>query len=1273
MNSKTIKLITTFFSFFIFFQSIAGHVSGGRLEYKSLGSGKYLVTGTVYFECGGAVFTDSSLIVHVSCPSGGLVDTIVLNQSPYIQQSAPVLQGGYAPAILSGLPFEEISDLCSDILNPYTTQKSICRTNPANSVGYAQAVYSSVVTLPSCVDLELSFSPPCCRSLGNSNVNSSMSNYSIVANTAIFPKNSSVEVRHKPVQSLILGNSYSFYPFVLDSDDDSLVIVNTCPKFSSSQCATFATGFSVDTPINNFSKDTIQGVFHFTPTSTGKRILALEVREYDRCSKLLKSKSQLEFQFVVVSSMNSPPIRSTSIVNVSSGVRRLDSVNLVGCYSDTLRIMDTIIESDLNDTLVFYTDFIEKFPNGTFASNLIRTSQGLIGVVSFEVPLKEYSGLRKAFHLEFNDNNCSAIGRGTAKYILTVEPSANITQFNNDCENIEYIYLRSGQGGVNHKWSVLQGDSLIWAGANRNIWGDTTLNDTNSKIRLKLNSRSLIKVEINGFCSGFYCGKRVDSLWIQPKKGPFNLVTTNDTIICSKDSIIELFARTDSSITLDYSWSPTNMVVFQNNGKVGIKFKHSASVKVSATDTLSKCNKVSTIRLVKGDEIYPQEVTSVCRPIMPNNNNPLSLISKLKANKNLIEGNDLIDTVVATSIDLTQSNYNFSDKRPFLFSENDNSARHVIEYKQAELSNLGLVKNGVISSIEFFVINQHGIDTVKNMTVKIVQFDSGRYFNRYIDTMSSTLMDFKSFSIKNGWNKFPLEKSFVYDGKSNVAIVFCYYLANRNPRVLEIALDRSNFGGATQLAVGSVGVCDYNRPLYAILWRPALRLGIGSVPIDEPSQISWLPSSLFVNNQGDSVLFHPSMDTTYRVKYSLSKSGCLDSVNVNYKVEDFWLKLDNDTTVCPKEHLTLSQTNSHGYTPYWATDTIFSAYRNYLNVYVRQSFRVMAKVDNGCGYNIVDTMEITARPLSYPLLAPYAYDSICKTSTYFTLIPPDSGGIFSGSLINNNQLQLIGVPYDITDMKYSVVEQNCVYDTSYLVFLIAPDDTTFISKRRYCKNEGPVQLMNMSKSKGVWKGQGIIDSSGIFDARVVNFGKAIISFNSKAFCPNDAQYELTIDSVHERQVDSIYYLCPNVSAIYFRLKSDSLTGIEWNSGSTSEYAFINSPGKYWVKTNKYNCERIDTFKVERASSCLGVKEGAVSDKFNIYPNPARDFVVIKQEDLRKENLDVFVFDLSGSLVLRHDKYRVGKPLSVENLAPGSYVMHVKRQGAQSTFKLIVSP
>ena len=136
-----------------------------------------------------------------------------------------------------------------------------------------------------------------------------------------------------------------------------------------------------------------------------------------------------------------------------------------------------------------------------------------------------------------------------------------------------------------------------------------------------------------------------------------------------------------------------------------------------------------------------------------------------------------------------------------------------------------------------------------------------------------------------------------------------------------------------------------------------------------------------------------------------------------------------------------------------------------------------------------------------------------------------------------------------------------------------------------------------------------------------------------------------------------------------------MASVEADFFKTQTYPFnLNNqvPGEILVSTVTAFVDatyKFDNFKVTAVNKVLSTKE-VLANSFNLYPNPATDFVTITTNDNIEVN-QIKVYDLTGKFIARQDfKNEENIRLNVEKFASGTYLLHLQTDKGLAVKKLI---
>ena len=272
-------------------QGLATHIVGGDIRYEQTGNETYVVTLTVYRDCGPDNVNETGFD---DFPSVGIYENGVLIQN-----------------LLLSLFDAEVSNLTSDLDNP-------CLTLPPE-VCVERAVYSDTVTLPtSNIGYDLVYQR-CCRNPSIINIllpdDSGATFWTQIPPVSTAAQNSSPIFNNLPPIGLCANSAFVFDHSATDLDGDQLVYSFCDPLLGADPfqpapsppppppflSVAWSAGFSSDYQITSnpaFQIDPTTGLITGTPTQIGQFVFGVCVEEYR--DGVLLSKTNRDFQFNVV-------------------------------------------------------------------------------------------------------------------------------------------------------------------------------------------------------------------------------------------------------------------------------------------------------------------------------------------------------------------------------------------------------------------------------------------------------------------------------------------------------------------------------------------------------------------------------------------------------------------------------------------------------------------------------------------------------------------------------------------------------------------------------------------------------------------------------------------------------------------------------------------------------------------------------------------------------------------------------------------------------------
>ena len=127
--------------------------------------------------------------------------------------------------------------------------------------------------------------------------------------------------------------------------------------------------------------DSVTGLLSFTPATAGKRVVAFWVKEYERCTGVLKAKTLRDVQFRVESCSNNVPQRCFRVYLIFR--ERIShywiALEWRFCNGEYITFEDTIVDIDSAagkpDTLLFSSNYDKVLTGATMTVNYITLNQ----------------------------------------------------------------------------------------------------------------------------------------------------------------------------------------------------------------------------------------------------------------------------------------------------------------------------------------------------------------------------------------------------------------------------------------------------------------------------------------------------------------------------------------------------------------------------------------------------------------------------------------------------------------------------------------------------------------------------------------------------------------------------------------------------------------------------------------------------------------------------------------------------------------------------------
>lgn len=975
---KFVLGIQVIFMILISMELSASHVSGGSIKYKSLGSGRYYIEVAVFRDCSGVQYSAGTARITATCTATSTTANYTLNLLTFVAP-VPAPYGGPYSAISftsgsTNFVIEEVSDVCDKVLNPSRSPNTRCRTNTSRIQGYTRFKYSGIITLASCNYWKLGFVPQCCRNTSNANITSGAMYIETRFDSRNFPNNSAPDFADevKPIPSACVGKEVKYGIGTVDADGDSLRFDINCAMQSSTTCVTYRSGFSATAPAPGILLDSATGLIRFTPKNTGKRVVAFWVKEYERCTGKWKAQTLRDVQFRIESCNNNIPKDISGVSNVQNALR-LDSFGIQVCNGMIMSFEDTIFDKDITDTLVFKTNVRRVLPGSKITITNLKRNKA---VVRFTWRASIGKNPVKIFYLVYNDDKCDYPGNGFSVFRIEVRNSTNAGSDIPICAGDTAYIVASG--GRKYEWKSVYGDSLIWTGPNKNVWGDSSRNDTNRLLKFLPKKTTFLEVwsDLSQGCVRASACQDKDSVKIIVAKN-FNLDKHNDTIICFNDSAIGIWAKPDSThSTFYYKWEPS---AFMNSDSIynpkvtpiEDKYYH-----ITVTSD-SGCVRQDSI-LVQLTPPFPPNIealasdTFVCQGTKSFLDLNLGYVpTKCGLSKHQCVGSAINKQIGKDTTANLSSGTNSALVWPSPYGNIQASARMQFLFTSAELSGAG-ISAGLINGLSFNIKSLVGTKTYSNFTIRI-KCVSYSQLSQW-ELRASQVHNPKNVTIGNGWNYHKFDTPYDYDGTMNLLVEVCFSntSSTSSSSVFYTATTFNSclgtFGAQNQCS--SQSLQNYSR-----VNRPNIKFEFCKGPNPGAYNYKWVPSKYLSSDSIknptatilDSISYYALVTDTFG-----KCSGYSSVVKINLSK----IEIGKDTALCPYDTVRINvnaKSKCSGPKTYkWiASDTLaYISNDTIANPYFMATKKTAFELTytDTCGCTIVDTFNILMRILPDPVI-----------------------------------------------------------------------------------------------------------------------------------------------------------------------------------------------------------------------------------------------------------------------------------------------------------------
>lgn len=290
---------------------------------------------------------------------------------------------------------------------------------------------------------------------------------------------------------------------------------------------------------------------------------------------------------------------------------------------------------------------------------------------------------------------------------------------------------------------------------------------------------------------------------------------------------------------------------------------------------------------------------------------------------------------------------------------------------------------------------------------------------------------------------------------------------------------------------------------------------------------------------------------------------------------------------------------------------------------------------------ISDWVNLNSNSVVVPTLAPYA-----ETEVSFTMIVEDS--VFA-------QQDSLFFTLDYVS-GYYMISKSYVINLSNQIETFESGDFSFADWEM--------------DSSFPWIVDSTAANNGTFSAR-----SAIIDHNGTT------TLTINVNTMLRDSVSFYYKVSSENNYDFFRFYIDGTQKIKESGTTNSEWQYKKytlTAGEHILKweyskdqsqSSGEDCVRIDDVKLPHKASCVGLEEQTWLENINLWPNPAKDYVVIN--NLKGEN-QITIIDLNGRMRYYQNSSSNQVEINLEGLESGIYNLNIINGNNISTKKLIIA-
>jgi len=360
------------------------------------------------------------------------------------------------------------------------------------------------------------------------------------------------------------------------------------------------------------------------------------------------------------------------------------------------------------------------------------------------------------------------------------------------------------------------------------------------------------------------------------------------------------------------------------------------------------------------------------------------------------------------------------------------------------------------------------------------------------------------------------------------------------------------------------------------------------------------------------------------------------------------------TSFCPGSTVTLTAPIG-GFNYLWNTGSI----ANNITVSSSGNFTVSIVDGSNCVSHL--QQQVSVKPSAAVSIS--GNDSFCENGQTTLTASGNNGGftfIWSdGTTTASNAVNIPGPYFVVGTNSYGCSDTS---DTVHVQSIPLP--TINISGDTFfCENSSTILTVTGNATNYFWN-NGSVGTNTVVDTPGAYYVNAINDFGCMA----------NSDTLH---VVSIPLPVPTITHLGDTLMTGIFNSYQWikdNSsitGATNQYYLPNADGIYMVEvTNNEGCVGLSEPFNYTLLSIADINDKGI--KLHLYPNPAKNRLVVDMLDLSDEAKSFVIYDVAGRSILKHDVKTKGTfEIELSGLANGTYILQLTTTNNRQNVKFRV--